>query len=88
MEPTKYTPVTASEYAYAQMKEWILNGTCKSGEKINQDEYAKKLGLSRLPIRTAIEKLAFTLPDSKYLISASLPTLPTKTAVFIFNTSF
>lgn len=66
MEPTKYTPVTASEYAYAQMKEWILNGTCKSGEKINQDEYAKKLGLSRLPIRTAIEKLA---NDNLVLIS-------------------
>ena len=53
-----YSPVTTSEYAYRQMKEWILDGTCPPGEKLNQDEFARKLGISRLPVRTALERLA------------------------------
>jgi DNA-binding GntR family transcriptional regulator len=51
-------PVTTSEFAYRQLKEWILVGECKPGEKINQDLYAKRMGISRLPVRTALERLA------------------------------
>jgi len=49
---------TNSELAYEKLKEWILDGTCPPGEKINQDLYAKKLGVSRLPLRSALERLA------------------------------
>lgn len=58
MNNDRDTPITTTEYAYRKLKEWILDGTCVPGEKINQDTYATKLGVSRIPVRTAMDRLA------------------------------
>ncbi|WP_223068634.1 GntR family transcriptional regulator [Paenibacillus caui] len=50
--------VTASEHAYTILKQWILSGELAPGEKIDQDAVAAKLGVSKMPVRSALEKLA------------------------------
>ena len=54
----KEVPITANEYTYNKLKEWILAGNSQPGQKINQDEFAEMTGVSRLPVRNAIERLA------------------------------
>ncbi|MFT8362205.1 MAG: GntR family transcriptional regulator [Sporolactobacillus sp.] len=51
-------PKTSAEYAYLNIKEWIINGQLPPNEKIDQDLLAEKLGVSRMPIRGALDKLA------------------------------
>jgi len=50
--------LTASEYAYEAIKSLIINGTLAPGSKIDQDELANSLNLSRMPLRSAFEHLA------------------------------
>lgn len=45
------------QYAYDKIKEWILAGFMEPGKKIDQDEIANRLGLSREPIRSALSRL-------------------------------
>jgi len=49
---------SAAQYAYESLKEWILSGFLVPGEKIDQDEAARKLNLSRMPIRSALDRLS------------------------------
>lgn len=49
---------SAAELAYQNLKEQILSGFLLPGEKIDQDAAALKLGLSRMPIRAALDRLA------------------------------
>jgi DNA-binding GntR family transcriptional regulator len=51
-------PITTTEFTYNTIKEWILTGYCTPGQHINQDEFAEKMGVSRVPIRSALDKLA------------------------------
>jgi DNA-binding GntR family transcriptional regulator len=51
-------PVTASEHVYTILKQWILSGELTPGERIDQDAIASRLELSKMPVRSAIEKLA------------------------------
>ncbi|MCQ6562961.1 GntR family transcriptional regulator [Paenibacillus mendelii] len=51
-------PVTASEHVFTILKQWILSGELTPGEKIDQDAVANRLGLSKMPVRSALEKLA------------------------------
>jgi DNA-binding GntR family transcriptional regulator len=48
---------TAEEYAYSVLREMILSGRLQGGEKLNQDEIAQELKLSRMPVRQAIRRL-------------------------------
>jgi len=48
---------TAAEYAYEQIKRMIIQGELVPDERINQDQLAERLQLSRLPLRTALERL-------------------------------
>lgn len=48
---------TLSERVYKSLKKSILNGDLKPGEKLSQDWLAKKMKVSRMPIREAIERL-------------------------------
>lgn len=45
------------DYAYEIVKGWILSGFLVPGTKIDQDEAAKKIGLSGMPLRHALERL-------------------------------
>ena len=49
--------LTAKDHAYNQIQQWIIDGTLLPGEKINDTELAKALGVSRTPIREALQIL-------------------------------
>jgi len=49
---------TATENAYKTIKDWIIKGYLLPGEKVDQDEIAHKLSLSRMPIRRALDRLS------------------------------
>jgi len=50
--------VSAKERAFNQIQEWIIDGTLNSEEKLNDAELARALGVSRTPIREALQLLA------------------------------
>lgn len=49
---------TAKEIVYTQVREWIVNGTLKPGEKISDQEISQYFSVSRTPVREAIQMLA------------------------------
>lgn len=48
---------SAKDRAYLQIQQWIINGTLQPEEKINDSELAEALGVSRTPIREALQLL-------------------------------
>ncbi|MBA7627931.1 hypothetical protein ES703_55653 [subsurface metagenome] len=46
------------ELVYNKLKEMILNKHLKPGQQIIQEQLAKKLGVSRTPLRRALSQLA------------------------------
>ncbi|WP_121615894.1 GntR family transcriptional regulator [Virgibacillus halodenitrificans] len=48
---------SAKEGAYNQIQQWIIDGTLQPGEKLNDNELAKALGVSRTPIRESLQLL-------------------------------
>lgn len=48
---------TAKESAFNQIQQWIIDGTLHPGEKLNDIELAKSLGVSRTPIRESLQLL-------------------------------
>ncbi len=60
--PENYTaPVylSAKERAFQQLREWIIDGTLKPNEKLNDNELAKAIGVSRTPVREALQMLGY-----------------------------
>jgi DNA-binding GntR family transcriptional regulator len=49
--------LSAKEHAFNQIQQWIIDGTLLPGEKINDTELAEALGVSRTPIREALQIL-------------------------------
>jgi DNA-binding GntR family transcriptional regulator len=49
--------LTAKEHAFNQIQQWIIDGTLLPGEKINDTELAEALGVSRTPVREALQIL-------------------------------
>ena len=49
---------TQSGYAYAQLREWIVTGKLRPGERIATQRTADELGMSRMPVRDALRQLA------------------------------
>ncbi len=54
-----------SSLAYKKVKEMILSNQLRPGEKIVQDKLATTLGISRTPLRTALQML-----ESEYLVES------------------
>ena len=48
---------TAEEHAYRYLRNLILAGRLPGGTKVNQDEMAKRLNVSRMPVRQAVLRL-------------------------------
>lgn len=48
---------SSKEIAFRQIREWIIDGTLAPGEKINDTELSKVLGISRTPVREALQLL-------------------------------
>jgi DNA-binding GntR family transcriptional regulator len=53
------TRISAKERAYTQIQRWIIEGTLHPGEKINDAELAEALGVSRTPVREALQLLEY-----------------------------
>jgi DNA-binding GntR family transcriptional regulator len=49
---------TVNDATTNQIREWILNGTLTSGERLHQDQLASALAVSRMPVREAIRQLS------------------------------
>ncbi|HHW41408.1 MAG TPA: GntR family transcriptional regulator [Syntrophomonadaceae bacterium] len=49
--------MTLKEQAYKQLRRQIINGELKSGEFLSERFLEEKLGMSRTPIRSALERL-------------------------------
>lgn len=50
-------PVSVPEHAYSAIKTALLAGHIRSGEVLVQDDIAKTLGFSRVPVREALKRL-------------------------------
>lgn len=50
--------LSAKERAFNQLQEWIVDGTFAPGEKINDMELSAVLGVSRTPVREALQILS------------------------------
>jgi DNA-binding GntR family transcriptional regulator len=48
---------TAEEHAYKYLRDLILAGRLPGGTRLNQDEMAKRLQMSRMPVRQAVLRL-------------------------------
>ncbi|MBY0123418.1 GntR family transcriptional regulator [Bacillus sp. S/N-304-OC-R1] len=60
--PANYsTParMSAKKRAYSQLLEWIIDGTLHPKEKLHDADLAQALGVSRTPIREALQLLSF-----------------------------
>ena len=51
------SPLAASEKVAAYLRQEILSGKIKPGERIRQEDIAERLGASRLPVREALRML-------------------------------
>ncbi|MDQ0340702.1 DNA-binding GntR family transcriptional regulator [Caldalkalibacillus uzonensis] len=49
--------MTAKEKAFNQLQRWIIDGTLEPGEKLYDAEIAEALGISRTPVREALQLL-------------------------------
>ncbi|MFJ5172447.1 GntR family transcriptional regulator [Streptomyces griseoviridis] len=47
-----------TDWAYQQLREWILSGRLAPGERLSQERLAGELGISRGPLRDALSRLA------------------------------
>lgn len=54
MKPAR---LSAKERAFLQLQEWIIDGTLQPLEKLNDAELATALGVSRTPVREALQLL-------------------------------
>lgn len=46
---------SAKAYVLAKLNEWIIDGTLEPGEKLNDKQLADALGVSRTPVREALQ---------------------------------
>ncbi len=49
---------TANDFVYFHLRRWIIEGELKPGERLDQVVLANRLDASRMPVRTALERLA------------------------------
>jgi DNA-binding GntR family transcriptional regulator len=49
---------TKADLVYTRLRDAILGGELKPGERVNIDALARKLGISKIPLREAVQRLA------------------------------
>ncbi|MEW6660944.1 MAG: GntR family transcriptional regulator [Bacillota bacterium] len=62
------------EQVYDLLRNAILNGEIRPGERLLQDDLAKRFGISRMPIRDALrlleaDKLVVSVPNKGFMVS-------------------
>lgn len=56
-ETPPLTRVCLSDAAYERLRDWILDGTLVPGEALRDEALAEALGMSRTPVRDALQRL-------------------------------
>jgi len=56
LPPTEPIP-TLSEFVYDYLRQGVLDGSIATGQPIRQEEIAKRLDVSRVPVREALKRL-------------------------------
>lgn len=56
----KITRLSAKDIALQQLQQWIIDGTLQPDEKINDIALAQAIGVSRTPVREALQILALS----------------------------
>jgi len=56
-EPEKIKYQSMSALVKEYLMDWIMDGTIAMGEKLNAEELAVKLGVSRMPVREALKSM-------------------------------
>jgi DNA-binding GntR family transcriptional regulator len=59
MSPANTTGTITEAGVYELLRQRIMEGTLKPGEKLNERELAKQANMSRTPIREALKRLAY-----------------------------
>ncbi|SDE68764.1 GntR family transcriptional regulator [Auraticoccus monumenti] len=57
-EPQHSPTWRKQDWAYAQLREWIVEGHLREGQKLDEATLADELGVSRIPLRHALSRLA------------------------------
>lgn len=86
LKPIKIDDSSISDKVFEQLKNAILNGELKPGERLIERKLSEKLGISRTPVREAIQKLksqglAVQLPRKGAVVSMVTP----KEVIDVFN---
>lgn len=74
--PNQRSPrFSAAELSYSQVKQMIVNGQLAPGTILSENELAKTLGLSRTPLRQALERLQserfiYRLPNGRIKVTS------------------
>jgi DNA-binding GntR family transcriptional regulator len=55
--PPKLRRTLARDVAYSDLRDWILQGILVPGERLHDVELAQRLGVSRTPVREALQRL-------------------------------
>lgn len=56
-EPSPVPRVCLSDAAYDRLRGWIIDGTLAAGEPLRDEALAEALGMSRTPVRDALQRL-------------------------------
>jgi DNA-binding GntR family transcriptional regulator len=76
---------TLSDQVLDQLMDWISNGELKMGDKLNADLLAKRLGVSRMPVREALASLEkMGLAETKPYIGTRLVVLTKEDIIEIY----
>lgn len=57
LEPDSAGYRTKADYAYLQLRRWIQSGALEAEQRLDQEELAGRLGVSRVPLRQALVRL-------------------------------